>query len=338
MNKHFLNILDILLLCYVAIVGFNLYIHQNEFIDFELAKWILFLLCYVIARRILHKQWCLVGIALIGVVEAGIAIGQKLHWINSVHHTFDMTGTFGNPGPLGGYLAVVITVLIGLYSEYCRHSRLKWLLLVFLVLFSITILLTESRAGWLATFIGVGSLCLFDKRNRKWAFSIFQKIGIIVFVLFFIVSIYYYKKDSADGRLLIWHVASEMIGDAPFAGHGIGSFEKQYMYYQAHYFEIHPYSQYARLADNIIYPYNEFLRIGVELGMIGLIIVLGIIISVFKYASYQGNNKIYLGAFIAWLTFSMFSYPSHVLLLWLLVPFLLGGIQCQKNICVLRLL
>ncbi len=334
MNKLFFNIIDVFLLCYGVIVGFYLYMEQTEFIHFELAKWILFLLCYVIMKRMRQKQWCLYGIILIGGAEAGIAIGQKIHLIKSFHHVFDVTGTFGNPGPLGGYLAIAIIVLIGLYREYWRNFRQKWILLAFLILFSTTLVLTESRAGCLAMFAGIGSLYLFSKKDRKWKFAIFQKLGTIILVLLFIVVTYYCKKDSADGRLLIWRVSSEMIMDAPFIGHGIGTFEKRYMYYQAQYFNAHPNSQYARLADNISYPYNEFLRIGVEFGLIGLFVVLGLIISVFKYASVQGLNKIYLATFTSWLTFSMFSYPSHVLLLWLLVPFLLGGIQCRKNRCV----
>ena len=41
------------------------------------------------------------------------------------------------------------------------------------------------------------------------------------------ISIYYYKKDSADGRLLIWRVSIDMIADAPLVGHGIGTFENK---------------------------------------------------------------------------------------------------------------
>ena len=81
-------------------------------------------------------------------------------------------------------------------------------------------------------------------------------------MILFIISIYYYKKDSADGRLLIWRVSIDMIADAPLVGHGIGTFENKYMYYQAQYFESHPYSKYEKFTDNIVYPYNEFLRIG----------------------------------------------------------------------------
>lgn len=66
MNKLFFNIIDVFLLCYGVIVGFYLYMEQTEFIHFELAKWILFLLCYVIMKRMRQKQWCLYGIILIG--------------------------------------------------------------------------------------------------------------------------------------------------------------------------------------------------------------------------------------------------------------------------------
>ena len=333
MQKANIQIMDILLLIYTIIVGFYFFLSpQREAILFEPAKWIAFLLCYIIVRKSVQKQWCLWGILFGGVAEAIIAICQKIHWVDSFHSTFDVTGTFGNPGPLGGCLAVAITVTVGLYIEYRKHSRLRWALLLSLLLLSITIVFTESRAGWLATFAGIASFYFFRKKQQRFSFNVFQKIGIVVTVLSFIISIYYYKKDSADGRLLIWRVSAEMIVDAPLAGHGIGAFERKYMYYQGRYFNSHPDSQYSILADNIAYPYNEFLCIWIEQGIIGIILVVGIIISVFKYVSYHGYSKIYLGGFVSLLTFSMFSYPSQVLLLWLLAPILLGGMLFKKNV------
>lgn len=338
MQKNNIHIMDILLLCYTIIVGFYCFLEpQRETILFEPAKWIAFLLCYIIVRKSRQKQWCLWGIFFFGVVEVIIAICQKMHWVNSFHSAFDITGTFGNPGPLGGCLAIAITLTVGLYIEHGKYSRLRWpLLLSFLLLF-ITIVFTESRAGWLAAFAGIGSFYFFKSKLQKKTFTGFQKICIIITILVFVISIYYYKKDSADGRLLIWRVSAEMVVDAPLFGHGIGAFERRYLYYQARYFNSHPDSKYSILADDIAYPYNEFLRIWVEKGIIGMILVIGLIISAFKYVSYQGYSKIYLGGFISLLTFSMFSYPSQVLLLWLLVPLLLGGMLFKKNVMYLSI-
>lgn len=107
-----------------------------------------------------------------------------------------------------------------------------------------------------------GDSLLFVQKMKVESFVLIKSVSLFLFMILFIISIYYYKKDSADGRLLIWRVSIDMIADAPLVGHGIGTFENKYMYYQAQYFESHPYSKYEKLADNIVYPYNEFLRIG----------------------------------------------------------------------------
>lgn len=333
MNKYFLNIIDFLLLGYTTMAGSYLVL-QNELDSFAVAEWCIFLLCYFVIRRIPNKQWCLWGIALLGMTEAIVAFCQRMYWIDNTYSIFNMTGTFANPGPLGGFLAVTTIVTFGLYLGYRKHLWVKYSLLPIFILLLIIIVQTDSRAGWLAALLGIGSFSLEKIKKERNFFSNFQKVSVLIFATLFLIFVYYYKKDSADGHLLIWRVSAEMIADAPFLGHGVGAFEKQYMHYQARYFDMHPSSRYVRLADNIAYPYNEFLRIGVELGLVGLALVIGIIVCVFKYVPYRGNNRIYLGAFVSWFTFSMFSYPFHVPLLWLLLPILLGGMQCRKSMCV----
>lgn len=225
-----LNIIDILLLSYTIIAGFYL-VPENGFILFEVTKWSAFCLCYCIARKILQKQWSLWGIVLLGIIEAIIAICQKLHWIDSVHSTFSATGTFTNPGPLGGFLAITITIAFGFYLEYKKESWRKLFLLLAIVLLLAVIILTDSRASWLAVLFGTGFLIFLRKKEERNSLKSLPKIGLIVFTLLFLIFTYYYKKDSANGRLLIWRVSSEMTADAPLTGKGIGSFRKEYMHY-----------------------------------------------------------------------------------------------------------
>lgn len=122
-----------------------------------------------------------------------------------------------------------------------------------------------------------------------------------------------------------------MITDAPLLGHGVGAFEKKYMIYQARYFERHPYSKFAEQADNVIYPYNELLHIGVELGLVGIIGAVTILIAVGKCITLCRDNIPYAGGLVSLIVFSMFSYPTHVLFLAILFPVLLGGIVFKKK-------
>ena len=54
-----------------------------------------------------RQCYCLLYIVCIwGITEVIISTLQKVNYLESNHHDFGITGTFGNPGPLGGLLAV----------------------------------------------------------------------------------------------------------------------------------------------------------------------------------------------------------------------------------------
>lgn len=57
-------------------------------------------------------------------------------------------------------------------------------------------------------------------------------------------------------------------------GYGTGGFEAHYMDYQADYFEKHPADSYSILADNVQYPFCEYLRIIIDYGIIGILLLL----------------------------------------------------------------
>lgn len=78
------------------------------------------------------------------------------------------------------------------------------------------------------------------------------------------VFLYHYKKDSADGRLLIWQCTWNMIKERPLYGYGYGGFQANYMDEQAQFFRTHPNSRYAQLADDVKSPFNEYLGVLTE--------------------------------------------------------------------------
>ncbi|GHT80081.1 hypothetical protein AGMMS50262_24160 [Bacteroidia bacterium] len=92
---------------------------------------------------------------------------------------------------------------------------------------------------------------------------------LLVTGILFSAKIYYLKKDSADGRLLVWTVCLTMIKEKPLTGWGVNGFQKNYLLKQGEYFKNHPNSPWADLADDTTSPFNEFLKVGVEYGIIG---------------------------------------------------------------------
>ncbi|WP_321287534.1 O-antigen ligase family protein [uncultured Sunxiuqinia sp.] len=102
--------------------------------------------------------------------------------------------------------------------------------------------------------------------------------------------LYQQKKDSANGRLLIWQVSWEMIKDKPLLGHGYRAFQAKYMDHQAIYFKNYPNSRLSILADNVKHPFNEFLKVTVEFGLGGLLLVLAFFSGIIYTGTRQKDN------------------------------------------------
>jgi tetratricopeptide (TPR) repeat protein len=198
---------------------------------------------------------------------------------------------------------------------------------------------SQSRAAWLAVICStVYLLILRHSVTIKIRFSNFSFIHkglvfLLITIILFAGSIgaYFLKKDSADGRILIWKVTLNMIADNPFTGMGINGFKANYMNYQAEYFKSHPDSDEAMLAGDTNYSFNELLQQTAEHGAIGGLLIVFIFISAFLTNSIKKNRRniesnlqnnrlkemkfiaiskaIILSIFI----FSMFSYPAQIL-------------------------
>jgi len=154
---------------------------------------------------------------------------------------------------------------------------------------------------------------------------------LLVLFVFFSKHLYDLKKDSADGRILIGMVSSGMVKDAPVFGCGISGFRANYMNRQADYFEKHPDSTYQMNADDVETPFNEFLKILVEQGIVGLLLFLYLLYYIFNLrlsASFVSFAFKPLLLFI--LIFGLFSYPFDKLPFVVLFVFFLA-ILSQEN-------
>ena len=305
---------------------------DNEFVDgVVLYKWLAVLLGYIWIRNFSQKEIILYALVLSGVEEAVTCISQYMGWVGSYHSFFEITGHLGNPGPLGGYLAVCLTVAVHLLKKALKEkkNKLRIGLLASIILLAIGIILSNSRAAWLGTIIG----CLFlipaiSLRSLLKTKRIVLFIGLLILLG---ALLYSYRPKSANARLLIWTVSADMVSDKPFTGHGWCSFQKKYMLYQAKYLKEKGSEEERLIADNVTYTYNEWLHLTVETGFIGLLFALFIVVNIYRVKSVNNFNLTIQAASAAWLTFSIFSYPTDIFPLLMLFPFLLGCIQSEKH-------
>ena len=231
---------------------------------------------------------------------------------------FTMTGTFDNPGPYGGLIAILLAILGA--SVLQNHNAQKWYNKALVVLSSISCALcvivlpaSMSRAAWLA--LGVAALVFGLKelglvnwiRKHIVAAAIASATIIIV-----VIGVFFLKKDSAIGRLHIWHMELCAIADEPFTGHGKGTVLGVYGDTQAEYFAEKERSEIiVKVAGCPEYAFNEYLKIGIEYGipaMMGVITALIlVIVLLLKFRSPFAYGL------IAFSVFAFFSYPLEAI-------------------------
>jgi O-antigen ligase len=284
-------------------------------------------------------KFVIIAILFCGLIEALYGISQLLGLNNSKHVLYRMTGTFFNPGPYGGYLSVIMTLSISYIVSYNAwityhvkyiNNSILWFkhpvvctyflsCTAFVISFVIFFALM-SRAAILA--FAVSSLLsvvanrivrnkisdYIVKRRMKTLFLVLISIVLIVLFTYYL---YNTKKESADGRVLIWKNTISMIHEHPFWGNGIGTYCGNYAKIQAEYFRTNPNSDYIYISGSPEYGFNEYLQTGSEFGLVGMLFFITILlISVYKLL----NIRNILGfGLLALMVFAFFSYPLSLL-------------------------
>lgn len=250
-------------------------------------------------------------------LQAMYGIAQWLQLVN-FSGNYGITGSFDNPA------GFAITISIGFpFILLCIESITSkfWVIVMYLfALFCVfAIAVSESRSG----MISASAIIVIELYRYLRIKKIFRVATICGLFLLLLLGSYFLKRDSANGRLLIWKCTWEMIKDSPVYGHGIGAFRTHYMDYQADYFKQYPNSKYVMLADNVISPFNEYLRIVLSFGVLGLlIVVLGVLYLIFcYYKNSKDEKRMALLSLLGIGVFSVFSYPFTYPFVWVIVCF-----------------
>ena len=276
---------------------------------------------FIVKKRIVwnFRIICII-VTILCSVEAGVGILQFCNILPLISSFYKVTGSFDNPAGFAGCLCAGIPFSLYLFRKSVKKLQyISGIFPFFIILFGI--ILSESRAGLLSVIVVLLVHSIYQYRKKV---VLCRNIVLFSFIICLSVSIlfsilYYKKKDSADGRLLIWKCTWEMMQTTPIAGNGIDCFHKNYMDYQANYFKQHPDSRFVMLADNVKHPFNEYLLIGVQFGIIGWILLIGMItFLLFCYRRQPMKEKyISLLALLSIAVFSFFSYPFTYPFVWI---------------------
>lgn len=273
-----------------------------------------------------------------GLAESLLGIGQLHGEAISNHSLFRLTGTFFNPGPFSGYIAVILPVCLGVALSYRLAVRnFAWTCIA-----AICMVLPAgmSRSAWLAAVLSCAVVYWIQEigwDKTKQVFIRYRKVsflliaGAAIILIGVATGLYNMKQESANGRLLMWKVTGKAIAGKPFTGYGLGGFPAAYREAQAQYFSSDMATETEkRVAGCPEYAFNEYLQIASEQGILALLVFL-CWLGAICYQGIKHKQTGVTGGILALIIFAFSSYPLQLPSFWILL-ICLGAIAiCKKE-------
>lgn len=273
--------------------------------------------------------WALITM---GVIQAVWGLCQLFGLLPSGHSHYALTGSFANPGPYGGYLALVLPLCLNRYLDLFpaymsagfmtdAKRRGRKLARAAGLLILMVLPATMSRSAWLAAAVGCGwvgwrwfswyLVRWWQVVWRRWRGRCIAWCGVAVAVVVVAgVGIFLLKPDSALGRLFIWKMTCRAIASHPFMN--FDGFPALYGEAQSSYFASGDYAAWEeRVAGTPEYAFNDYLDFTVMLGIPFLVVLLAVLSYLLwrgRYVSLTGHN----GALLSLIVFAFSSYPMHL--------------------------
>lgn len=272
-------------------------------------------------------------LAIAGVLLAFYGVLQYIGYIKTQFY-FPVIGSFDNPA--GFAVSIVLCYPFLLHqTSIGKRKMLKFMACLLLI---VAVVLSGSRAGILALcVITILFFTVYYQRfiNKRRIF--FISGGALILIGLFI-GLIYLKPDSASGRVLIWKVSAELHKEHMILGNGLGSFKADYMLEQAKYLSSSRANENDRmLAGNTNHPFNEYLLLLIEQGLVGVALLLLLLIAIFR--SNVPLNSPALLALVAIVIFSCFSYPFKYAFVWFVTIYCLSLLDQRgglRTICFNR--
>lgn len=273
-----------------------------------------------------------------GVLNCFIGTLQVLGLISLNSLAYNLTGTFLNPGPFGGYVCFLIPISIFFIFSQKKISQ-KILAITLFLWLGASLILSESRAAMLACIIAASILFLYRIWPKTRSYRIITITGFCIAISLSFILLYKLRPASADGRLLIWKITTTMFDESFMMGKGVGYFNDEYNLYQARYFSSdHVNIKEALLAGSVHSPFNDFLKILIEFGGVGfllfILIIWTILIDLFS-KKLSWLKLVNFCCLVCFLVFGMYSYPMQITALHTLL--IMAMAMCSRS-CDLKII
>jgi O-antigen ligase len=341
-RKVKINVSSSLILLLLAVYAFvSVFYSVNQPISF---RWALEFTFYTglfaavvhIANGNKNVYFGLLNVALLsGLLVSVIGIFQYFH-LDFVFKVSNFTGrissTLGNANFLGGYLILLIPISMVLFFVV-ENALYKYIYALNTILLVVALFFTQTLNAWIGLAVGAVIFAvlfiIYMPKYRKMVVISAIALTVIASALVFsfkpeeaigkLAKIGRFETFAERGRWLMWKSAVEMIKEKPVFGFGAGTYRVRFTEYEARLLKTKEFTGYTHIITKDAH--NDYLQIGSELGLAGLLLLLlftgSVIFGAVRNLSKEENDKIiiHIGLLCALIAFSVhmfFNFPLKI--------------------------
>jgi hypothetical protein len=245
-----------------------------------------------------YRQFFLIIVPFVILIHISVITIQMLGFSPLIDSYSTVGSTFGNPDMLGAYLVALLP------SCLIQKRSMRIFGYAVFILSIIILILIQARSAILAIVI-CGFVWLILNKPTKLKAIILSSVlsGLLLIVLII------WHPESVYGRFFIWFIATKMIIVRPF-GWGLYAFDKHYPEFQASYLSTNKAVTNILSPEVVHSPFNEFLNVGVTIGIIGLILFIILVGLIFYYGIKSKDRVSY--PVLAFLIISLSYFPFKI--------------------------
>ena len=289
----------------------------------QLLSFFCFFILYIMLlyTRFLNRKGVDRLIVILCFVQAGYGLGQ--YWgIFSTTSIFPIVGSFDNPA---GFAACVVAGFPFCLSLCGSKRILQFVTPVVVLIIILSVILSQSRSGLVAIVL----MTIFYLQQKYLKNRIVLKRSVLIAAILLCICVLFLKIDSSVGRVLVWNVSLDMLENNLLWGLGNGSFDACYMENQAVFLKKHGGGEGLQLTDNVHHPFNEYILLVVEHGLV--VFFLFLLICFFIFKNNRWNVTPCFLSFLGILVFACFSYPLRYPFVWAVLAYDLSELSFCKE-------
>jgi len=305
-----------------------------------------FLSLLIINLKINNKTELLINVFIISALL--ISSYTILHYYGLIRYFAEFGPIFSPIGQKNWTSNLLSLILPSSFAFYLLENEKfkKYFYFMVIIIIYTTILICQSRGIWISILLTIPMAFLLIKKGNLTNIFIKNRKNLSYLFLILIIITVIYSTDnplnkspltvpqrafsvfdredtSTNMRLIMLYSSLKMIHERPLLGFGLGTFNLNYPDFQALYLQEKP-GMIRYLGDhNVLEAHNEYIQFASEIGVIGLLQFLVILLFFYKnswnFLKAKGvepkNKVINLGLFLGiniFLIHCLFTFPFHV--------------------------